>query len=124
MKRRWREDRGSATVQWVVLAPLLLTMLLSVLQAGLWFYARNLALTAAQEATQIARGTDGSTEQGRAAANSYLDRTGTGMLTDITVSVIITDTKVTTTVSGNSISLVPGVTIAVTQVSVGSVEKT
>ena len=42
-------DRGSASLEIAILAPALLLLTFVVVQAGLWFYARNLALAAAQE---------------------------------------------------------------------------
>lgn len=121
--RQWRDDRGIASIELVILAPILLSLLLGAIQAGLWFYARNLALTAAQESTHVARGTDGDTAKGQAAASSYLERTSSGMLTDTAVSVSTDGTTVTTTVTGNSISLIPGVEISVSQSATGPVEK-
>lgn len=120
---KWRDDRGIASIELVLLAPLLLALLLAAIQAGLWFYARNLALTAAQESTHVARGTDGNLTKGQAAGYSYLERTSNGILTDAAVSVSTDGDVVTTTVTGQSISLIPGVKISISQSSSVPVEK-
>lgn len=107
----------------VIIAPLLLTLMFAAIQAGIWFYARNLALTAAQQSTHQARGTNGSVTTGQQAAESYLQRTSSGILSDVTITVTSDGDTVTTTVTGTSLSLIPGVAIEVSQSSVAPVEK-
>ena len=49
------------------LSLMVLTLIFAAIQAGIYWYARNIALTAAQEATHQARGTDGTVGAGQQA---------------------------------------------------------
>ena len=47
-------DAGSASVEMVVFVPLLFIFIFAVVQGGLWFHARSVALGAAQEGARVA----------------------------------------------------------------------
>lgn len=49
-----RRDRGATTLELSLVFPIFLTLLFVVIQAGLYFHARNVASTAAQEAAAVA----------------------------------------------------------------------
>ncbi|WP_083652677.1 TadE/TadG family type IV pilus assembly protein [Serinicoccus sp. CNJ-927] len=51
-------ERGSASVQIVILAPMLFLFLFMMVQSGLWFHARSLALGAAQDVPGSRPGSD------------------------------------------------------------------
>ncbi len=53
--RRARSDRGSSAVELAVLAPALMLICMLILQFGLWFNARQAALSAAQAGALVAR---------------------------------------------------------------------
>ena len=57
-------DRGSSTLEIAILGPALLLLIFGVVQAALWFYARNLALAAVQEGADAARGYQASADAG------------------------------------------------------------
>ena len=50
-----RGDRGSVTLEVSILAPVLLLVVFTIIQVGLWSYARSLALGAAQEGVAAGR---------------------------------------------------------------------
>lgn len=47
--RRFRGDGGAATTEFVIIAPLLVSMMMLVVQFGLYFHASSIASAAAQE---------------------------------------------------------------------------
>lgn len=69
----FRDDRGAATTELVIAFPAFLTMLLLVVQAGLYYHARNLASTAAQEGVAISSELGRDLSDGQAEAQHYLD---------------------------------------------------
>lgn len=71
-----RDERGvSESVQWAVLAPVLLLVLLGALQVALTWHARNVALNAAAAAAEAEAAYGARAGDGRTAAAAVL-RTG------------------------------------------------
>lgn len=58
----------------VIITPLLLTLLFGIVQAGLFYNARNSATTAAQVGVAIARAENGTFAHGANATRSYLQQ--------------------------------------------------
>ena len=108
-----------------ILAPALLLLIFSIVQAGLWFYARSLALAAAQEGVTSARAYGADPDTGISRAQSFLDQQAGDSLTDTSVSSTgSTATTVRIEVSGRALSVLPGVPgLEVTQSAVESVER-
>jgi Flp pilus assembly protein TadG len=52
--RRLRGDAGAATTEFVLIAPVLLTFLMLIVQAALYFHAVSVASAAAQEGSRMA----------------------------------------------------------------------
>ncbi len=105
-----RSDRGSATLEIAILGPALLLLIFGLVQGALWFYARNLALAAAQEGADSARGYHSSTSTGVARAQSFLQRVAGDSLQSVSVSAAgSTPTTVRIRVRGRSLSVLPGV---------------
>lgn len=55
IRARIRSDRGSSAVELAVLAPAFLMLIMLIIQFGLWFNARQVALASAQAGARIAR---------------------------------------------------------------------
>ena len=72
-RRREREE-GSSSLELAVLAPLALVLVLTVLQAGLWFYAHSVCEHAAQRGIAIARTVSGTSSHAEQAAHTVTDR--------------------------------------------------
>ena len=124
-KVRGDRDVGSATLEIAIIGPVLLLLIFTIVQAALWFYARNLALAAAQEGVSAGRGYGSSASIGVTRARSFLDRTAQDSLQATTVSSTgSTATRIRIEVRGRSLSVLPGVPgIAVTQSAQGPVER-
>jgi Flp pilus assembly protein TadG len=54
-RRLARSDRGSSAVELAFLAPAFLGVIMLIIQFGLWFNAREIALAAAQAGARVAR---------------------------------------------------------------------
>jgi Flp pilus assembly protein TadG len=55
IRARIRSDHGSSAVELAVLAPAFLMLIMLIIQFGLWFNARQVALASAQAGARIAR---------------------------------------------------------------------
>lgn len=106
---RARCDRGSATLEIAVLAPVLLLVVFTIIQVGLWSYARSLALAAAQEGVAGGRGYRAPATAADLAARSFLDRAAGDSIVERQVSTSATATEVRVEVTGRSLSVLPGV---------------
>jgi Flp pilus assembly protein TadG len=67
------QQRGAATLEFALVVPLLMLLVLAVLQFGLWYHAQGVVLAAAQEAARVTAAEDGSPAAGRARARELLD---------------------------------------------------
>ena len=102
-------DRGSATLEVSILAPLLLLVVFTIIQVGLWSYARSLALGAAQEGVAAGRAYQSSAEAGRARAQAFLDATAGDSLVGSVVTTSATAGSLRVEVTGRALSVLPGV---------------
>lgn len=109
--REWaattRSERGSATLELAVIFPVVLIIFWACLQAAFYFHARSIAFTAANEGTRVAAAEHSSTAAGTTAAASFTQRAG-GTLTGTSINVSRSGTTVTTTVTGNALTILPG----------------
>jgi Flp pilus assembly protein TadG len=122
--RRPSGERGAASVELAVVFPVVLLLLVVLIQVALWFYARSVALGAAQEGAREGRVQPASTGRAQAAAEDFLDQTAQDLLTDRDVTVTGSPTQIEVTVTGTSLSLMPGLPgWSVTQTAVGPVER-
>jgi Flp pilus assembly protein TadG len=125
--RRWtpprlRGDRGSSPVEFAIVASAMILIAFAVVQVGLVFYARSLALAAATQGVNAGRGFNAPTGTADAATRGFLDQAGDG-LTDQNITVNRTATDVRVTVTGAAISVLPGVTFRISQTAHGSIEQ-
>lgn len=119
-----RGDRGSATLEVSVLAPVLLLVVFTVIQVGLWSYARSLALGAAQEGLAAGRAYGAPAEAGRERARSFLDATAGDSLMGSAVTATTTATTLSIEVTGRALSVLPGVPgLPVRQRAEGPIER-
>ena len=116
------EDRGSASLELTIVFPVVLALLFTALQAGMWFYARAVAMSAAQEGVRHTRVVEGTAAAGESAARRFGETTGKGVITITGVDVSDGD-QVTVTVTGDALSLLPGITFTVTQTASGPKEQ-
>ena len=109
LRSRLSGDRGSTSLQLVIIFPAVLALIFGGVQTALYFYARNVAIAAAQEGARAAGAQTGSAGAGAAAAADFIIRAGgPDALPASSVSGSRSATTATVTVRGRSLSLVPG----------------
>jgi Flp pilus assembly protein TadG len=109
------DDRGSASLTIVLLAPLLLVLMFAGFQAAMWNHTRTEARVVAREAAVLVARDHLSASQAVAAASATL--ANDSVLTGVNVSVDATGTAVIVTITGNAPGVIRG-TSAPVRVSV------
>lgn len=116
-------ERGSAVnVQAAILYPLILITFMTVLQIGLYFYGRDLALSAARSGVDTGR-VYGGNAAAQDHATGFLTRTASGVLSAPSASASADGRTITVTVQATVTTLVPGLTLTVRQSSTGALEQ-
>jgi hypothetical protein len=117
--RRWDDpERGSGmlSLTWLLAMTGALLLIFSGITFALHSYATSLALGAAQAGARAAAAYPASEERGRQAAQTFLSNKAAAELKGGAVTVRLgPDNLVTVTVTGTSQSLVPGMTLTVTE---------
>lgn len=114
------------SLELAILFPVVLLLVFAIVQFGLWFHARSLALVAAQEGVTAARTYQADPGAGEARARAFLgEHADDGTLTDITVTTTGTTARqVRIQVQGRALSLLPGAPgILVTQSAEAPIER-
>ncbi|MET8411757.1 TadE family protein [Streptomyces sp. NPDC005195] len=122
--RRWSDDRGDTSIQMAIVFPFVLLATVAVVQASMWFYARQIALTAAREGLTAARAYQAGPSDGRARATRVLRRSAGDSLLGCSVAAGSDGQRVRVQVSGTAMSMIPGLPgLHVTQSASGPVER-
>ena len=91
---RGRGQVGSATLELVVIFPVVLLLIFGIVQAAVYYHGRTLAMLAAQDGLRTAQALDGTAAAGKAQTTAALNGNGaTGFLTTPTVTVTRTPTQ-------------------------------
>lgn len=115
------DERGlSGGIQLTLLFPLAFGILLLGLQWALSSWAEATALAAAQDGARAVAGFGGDASSARQAAHTA---TQNGSLSDVTVEVELSQTRVVVVVEGRPMSVVPGFTPTVTRSAHAPVER-
>jgi hypothetical protein len=119
-----REDRGALTLGYVAALPFLFLFVMVIVQASFWFLAREAALAAARQGADAARALGASPAAGTAVALAFARQAGRGYLDHPAASSVgSTARTVSVTVTGLAPSLVPGLTVAVSETVHAPVEE-
>jgi Flp pilus assembly protein TadG len=117
-------DRGSLTLGYVIVVPVFLLALMVIVQAALWFLAREAAIAAARQGADAARALNAPLSAGPATALSFARHDSSGYLLHPAASSAGSGrATVQITVTGRAPSLVPGLSLAVRQVARVPVER-
>jgi Flp pilus assembly protein TadG len=131
-KRRRRSERGVSTLELAILAPTILALIFVSIQTALWLYGRSVALNAAQEGVSRLRlvqppvYTAAVGEKVRSDIESYAQQLGGTALQHTSVPFPEYNNPqgmVSFTVKGDTVSLVPGLNLSVTQTATGPIEQ-
>src|SRR4029450_4114816 len=99
---RRRGDRGSATVELALGAPVLLLVVAVIWQVGVWAIGDLAARNAANHALQTSRVLGGTASAGHADAAALLAQTGGWFIVDPVITVTRTPTRTTVTITGHA----------------------
>ena len=123
--RSQRHDgRGSVSIELVILLPALFAVMFLGMQAALFYHARTVAIAAAQEGARAAGTEQGRESDGVTAANDFIDEAGgRDVLTGTSATASRTATTATVTVTGFSLSVIPGWNVRITQSATVPVER-
>ena len=122
LRREGASERGSQTVEAIIVLPILFGVFFVIVQGAVWLHAGNIAQAAASSAYNAARLYDAVAADGVAAGTASAQQTGT-VLDGAVVVVDRTMTTVTVTVTGTAPTLVPGWDTHVERTVSGPVER-
>src|SRR5665647_1887149 len=118
-----RQDRGASSIEMVVALPIVLTVLFLAVQAGMWFYARSIALAAAESGARTSAMLGSTLDEGLADARSFATGVGGTTFTGVTATGDRSATTTTVTVTGHTVRLVPFMDLTVSQTATLPVER-
>lgn len=129
--RRLRGDRGASALELTLVAPGLLVFIFLTIQAGLYFYGRAVAEQAAREGVsrlrlaQTEQISDAVRADVQTAVEAYAVAVGRETLLQpkATTTYDAGSGKVSVTVTGDVITLVPGLDLTITQQVFGEIER-
>jgi len=104
-------------------APLVILLLFTAIQIATIFIARSVALSAAQEAVAAQRAYQAPPGAGATKANQFLAHTGDWLSSASVQAAPAEADEVAFTVTGNALSVIPGVVFPVEQTAHGTVER-
>ena len=122
-----RRDAGVATLELVVIFPMLLLLLFGIFQGALYFHGRNVLLAAAEQGVRAAR-LDAQPDRAATAvqqARQFLLDTGElKNLSGLTITPTVYAGQVRVTITARTVSLLPGVPgPQASQTAAGSIER-
>ncbi|MEJ8632309.1 TadE/TadG family type IV pilus assembly protein [Streptomyces sp. MS2.AVA.5] len=122
-RRQLRSDRGFGSVEFAVLAVVVLALIFTTIQVGLYYHARKVAQSAARQGVEAGRQFGASEGDGVAQAQTFLNRFG-GSVQGASVSSSGSSTEeIRITVRGSVATLVPGLTLDVVQHADAPIER-
>ena len=119
-------DAGQATLELVVMFPLLLLLLFGSVQAGLYFHARDIAMSAAEAGLRAGRVEGGTLAEADQRATAFAQEAGGGyFLRDLGVEPATDGQQMTVTVTGTPPVLIlgGGPRWTITQTATGPIEQ-
>ncbi len=119
-----QHDAGALILSYVILVPVFLAAVMVVVQASLWYLAREAALAAARQGADAARVLHAPPGAGPSAALAFARSSASGYLLQPHATLAgSTPGTVRITVTGQVPDLIPGLPITVSQAAVAPVEK-
>ncbi len=113
LAQRDARDRGAVSLEMLIVFPAVLLIILMVVHVGLWWHARNVAMSAAQLGVESARVRGASAGTGTAEAREFLSRAGRSISgTSVSGSKGAT---VTIRVTGYVDTMIPGLKLKIDQ---------
>lgn len=117
------EERGSATVEAVLVIPVLMLLLLVAVQFALWAHASQVVHTAASEGDASARTYGGGSQLGEARARDVLRASQSNVLGPAVQVTVLSGDEVQVTVTARAVSILPGIQLPVSATVAGSIQE-
>lgn len=124
-RRRLGPDAGVSSMEWALLTPVLILVLLAVVQFTMVFHARQVALAAAQSGARVARTQPvggGWQDAAVAKATGDIDHIGPHLISGLHVDTGEVNDERWVQVSGEAVQVIPFLTFHVSQRSQGPIE--
>jgi hypothetical protein len=119
-----RGDAGALTLSYLIVIPAFLAGVMVIVQACVWYLARETAIAAARQGADVARTAQPPPGRGAAAAVAFASQAAPGFLLGPSASAAGRSAQtVRITVRGRVPSLVPGMVITVSEVVTAPVER-
>ena len=119
-----RHERAAASIEVVLLMPVLFALMFTGMQAALFYHARTVAIAAAEEGARAVGAQGGTPMLGVAAADDFITSAGgDGVLKDAHTQAWRGATTASVTVSGTAMSVIPGWSPALTSSASVPVER-
>ncbi|MCW2916769.1 MAG: TadE family protein [Actinomycetia bacterium] len=117
-------DSGASSLEWALLTPVLIFVILFVVQFAMVYHARHVALAAAQSGARLARADTSDAWQSKAEdqAKNSVAQVGPGLLTGVTAVASGDQNDRYIDVRGTAVAIVPGMTFMVHQRAGGPTE--
>ena len=112
---RLRDDRGSSTLEFALVSPVLAVVGALGVQVALWAHAQNVAQAAAQQGARALAAADGAAVDGQQRTRDYQTILGPRMLQNVDVHTERTAASAEVQVRGTVVSLLPGLTFHVSE---------
>lgn len=122
-RRHLRQDHGFGSVEFAVLAVVVLALIFTTIQVGLFYHARKVAQSAARQGVEAGRQLGASDADGVAQAQAFLGRYGGSVQQPSVSAAGSTAEDIRITVRGHVATLVPGVTLEVVQHADAPIER-
>jgi Flp pilus assembly protein TadG len=119
--RRANRDRGALSLELLIVFPVILTVILLTVHVALWWHARNVALSAAQQGVEVARARGSTLGAGTRETQDFLSRAG-GSISAAHISGT-RGQMVVITVTGHVDTIIPGLTLPISQHAAASTER-
>ncbi|MFD7283847.1 TadE/TadG family type IV pilus assembly protein [Streptomyces sp. NPDC059862] len=120
---RLRADRGAGSVEVAVLAVVVLMLVFTIIQVGLFYHARKVAQSAARQGVDTGRQFGSTPADGVAQAQEFLAKFGGSVRSASVSSAESTAQEIHITVTGQVATLVPGLELTVSQDAHGPIER-
>jgi Flp pilus assembly protein TadG len=120
---RLRDERGVGSVELATLALVVLMLAFTTIQVGLYFHARKVAQSAARQGVDAGRQFGATQGDGAAQAQQYLAKFGNSVRGAQVSTAGSSAQQIRITVSGEVATLVPGLSLHVTQHADAPIER-
>lgn len=118
-----KDERGSLTLETVIITPVLLLVLMLTVQLALVMHSQSGAQAAAEEGAARARALDGTTGDAQRQAQRFMSELAGGTVTNTSVTANRTAEQATVTVNATVKRIAPFIPLDISRSSTGPVER-